>query len=650
MSRRSDEKADAERALAETEERYRAVVENTTAIILRVDPLGVIRFANQRALDFFGYCREDLIGRPAVGTIIPVRETGGRDLTVLVDQIVHAPDRFHSNANENIRKNGERVWVEWTNSGIYDEKGVLTEFLAVGIDATDRRRAEEEIQAQWRLFETVVYHIPAGVNIVRASDMRVLIANPAYRVFAPGKDMVGRTMGEVWPELPEIVPIFREVTETGRSYSVVDSPYEIRRSDDGPLEQAWFSWSVSRIALPGNEGWGLLNTAWETTKRKRTEQALADANARLTEADRRKDEFLAMLGHELRNPLAVIEGAMQLMRSADLDDGVLQKARAAAERQSQHMARLVDELLDVSRITQGKVTLAREELNLRDLVEDAVDAGRPLIEARGQRLFLSVSAEQLRVLGDPVRLSQALGNLLNNAAKYTPANGEIRVLLERERDEAVIVVRDNGVGIAADLLPHIFDLFVQGERGSDRAQGGLGIGLTLARRLVEMHGGRIDAESDGPGRGSRFTIALPLLAPAAAVVPEEKPHAAAAVDRRRVLVVDDNEDGAEMLALQLQAEGHEAVAVHSGAEALDVAPSCRPDIAFVDIGMPGMDGYELARRLRRNPILSRTILVALTGYGQEEDIERSRAAGFDAHLVKPADIDAVRRMVALART
>ena len=377
-----------------------------------------------------------------------------------------------------------------------------------------------------------------------------------------------------------------------------------------------------------------------------SEQHLTAANLQLAETGRRKDEFLAMLGHELRNPLGVIASAVQLIRARGLHDPVLEKALGAAQRQSAHMTRLVEELLDVARITEGKVTLKHEIVRLSQVIDAAVEAARPDVEAVGHRLYSSLPTEPLRLTGDSVRLVQVVVNLLNNAVKYTPPGGEIHLALERVGDEAVIRVRDTGQGMPQELLASVFDLFVQGTRGSDRAQGGLGIGLTLAKRLVEMHGGRILAASQGIGLGSEFTVMLPLL-------DERRPRAdpslrdepVSSTTRRRILVVDDHPDGAEMLRLLLEHEGHDLEVAHDGATALALATSSRPEIVILDIGMPEMDGYEVARRLRQDPAMASVRLIALTGYGQEADTQRSHESGFDNHLVKPVNLEALRKVI-----
>jgi signal transduction histidine kinase/CheY-like chemotaxis protein len=379
--------------------------------------------------------------------------------------------------------------------------------------------------------------------------------------------------------------------------------------------------------------------------------AIAIDNARLyrdiQEADRRKTEFLAMLAHELRNPLAPIRNAVQLLRYQGGNDPQLEWARDIIDRQVQQMARLVDDLLDVSRITRGKINLQMEPIDAAAVVSRAVETSRPLIDARHHELTVSVLPEPLMVQADSTRLAQVLSNLLNNAAKYTEDGGHVWLTVAREGDEAVFRVRDSGMGIPPELLSSVFDLFIQADRSLDRSQGGLGIGLTLVRRLVELHGGTVKAFSAGPGKGSEFVVRLPVLKNVPA--PERSVKSVSPPQKngrsRRILVVDDNVDATESLALLLRLTGHEVSIAHDGQAALQLATTFRPSVVLLDLGLPGMSGYEVAQQMRRLPALTDTVLVALTGYGQDEDRQRSRAAGFDHHLVKPIDPESLPRLL-----
>jgi PAS domain S-box-containing protein len=385
---------------------------------------------------------------------------------------------------------------------------------------------------------------------------------------------------------------------------------------------------------------GVRGIARDVTERKRAEEALR-------EADRRKDEFLATLAHELRNPLAPIRNAVAILRVPGLDAATVGQALGVLERQVQHVVRLVDDLLDVSRIRRDKIELRKERVELATVVARGVETAHALIQAQGHHLTVSLPPESVWLEGDPIRLAQVVSNLLHNAAKYTEPGGQIWLTAAREGAEAVLGVRDTGIGIEPELLRRIFDPFVQADRSLTRAQGGLGVGLALVRKLVAMHGGSVQAASAGPGRGSEFVVRLPAPARhgdeavrAAGDAPPAPP-----VPPRRILVVDDNRDAAGTLALLLRLEGHDVSVAHDGPTALEAASRQRPEVAFLDLAMPGMDGYELCRRLRAEPVLAGILLVALTGWGQEEDRRRSHQAGFDRHVIKPVTPQSLRRVL-----
>jgi signal transduction histidine kinase len=375
-------------------------------------------------------------------------------------------------------------------------------------------------------------------------------------------------------------------------------------------------------------------------ERQRNEQQLRTA-------DRRKDEFLATLGHELRNPLAPILNSLEILKlSGAFEDARTAPACAVMERQVHHLNRLVDDLLEVSRITRGIIEVKKEALDLTAIVKAAIETSRPVLDNLRHEIRVDFEREQICIGGDPVRLTQVFANLLNNAAKYTNHGGVIAISTRREGDDAVVSVKDNGIGIAPNLLAQVFDMFMQVDRSTRRSQGGLGIGLTLVKSLVQMHRGSVEARSDGPGLGSEFIVRLPLLV---------EPALAAETSRRiqplpakRILIVDDSRDGGESLAMLLRVLGAEIALAHSGRTALDCVNSFRPDVVLLDIGMPGMDGYEVARRIRSNPLNRHIQLIALTGWGQDEDRQRSTAAGFNHHLVKPADIEQLRQLLTVA--
>jgi signal transduction histidine kinase len=373
------------------------------------------------------------------------------------------------------------------------------------------------------------------------------------------------------------------------------------------------------------------------------QRELAD---KLREADRRKDEFLALLAHELRNPLAPVQNAVGIMRRKGADDPELVWCHDVIERQADQLKRLVDDLLDVSRITQGKIQLRLEPIDLEQVIGGAVETSAPLIDAQRHELRVNLPETPIVLRGDVSRLTQVVANLLNNAAKYQNEEGLIELVACAEGPEAVITVRDRGIGLSHEMLSEAFELFAQGERTPDRTQGGLGIGLSLVKKLVELHGGSVSATSDGPGRGSEFVVRLPRL-DAPGIQGVAAPAASAVSDPRaqRILVVDDNVDASESLAMLLSLEGHDVLIAHDGVEALKVAAEERPTTILLDIGLPGMDGYEVCRRLRAQGFADMRI-IAMTGYGQDKDKQRAMEAGFDEHTVKPVEFAKLTRLLA----
>jgi PAS domain S-box-containing protein len=453
----------------------------------------------------------------------------------------------------------------------------------------------------------------------------------------------GHGRGELTLQGPraEPVPVMASMSVLGEgahlSYTVVMTDLTPLKAAERALRKANDELEARVAARTDELSSANASLRWEVAERSRLEQALRRKADELLEADRRKDEFLSMLGHELRNPLAPIFTATEMMRLAAAGQPRVERYRGVIERQARNLARLVDDLLDVSRITHGNIALKREAVELSALVRTAVEAARPVIDGKGHALSVSLPAAPVRFCVDPTRMEQVLVNVLNNAAKYTDPGGRIDLSAERQGDHVVLRVRDTGVGIPAELLPRIFDIFVQGDRSLDRSQGGLGIGLTLVKSLVAMHGGDVEAHSEGASAG-----------PAGARTAEED---AEAPSSRRVLVVEDNPDAAQTLTELLTLWGHDVAHASRGEDALALAATFRPEIALVDVGLPGMDGYEVARGLRRvseeapAPGATDLLLIGLTGYGKAEDRSRGREAGFDHHLIKPPDPDVLRRLL-----
>ncbi len=379
------------------------------------------------------------------------------------------------------------------------------------------------------------------------------------------------------------------------------------------------------------------------SQRKRAEATVRQRVAELQENERHVNEFLAMLSHELRNPLAPLVNGLAFMRKESGQDS---RVLGILERQVANLSHIVDDLLDVSRITRGKIRLQKNPEDLNDIVMQALESAQPTIEARGHAVDLQLSGEKLLVDADATRLCQVTLNLINNAAKYTPAGGRLTISVSRERGQAILRVKDNGIGISAEFLPEVFKLFMQGERGLDRSEGGLGIGLTVAKRIVEMHGGSVAAFSEGQGKGAEFVVRLPAAPTPASADPKPKSAEPLRSMQHRVLVVDDNRDSADSLSMLLKIMGHDVRTAYDGPEAIESVAQYHPDVVLLDIGLPTMSGYDVARALQDAPDRSRRVLIAVTGYGQDEDRRRSREAGFDHHLVKPVDAAALDKLIA----
>jgi PAS domain S-box-containing protein len=543
---------------------------------------------------------------------------------------------------------------------------LITAFLGLGLvvafilvlrqNLMERANAASDLHQQREWFRTTLAGIGDAV-IATDTQGRVTFLNPVAQALTGWKadEALGTALETVFPifnaetRLPADNPALRALRD-GKVVGLAN--HTLLRTKQGaevPIDDS---------AAPIHDDQGNLVGAVlvfrDVTERRRTElererlqKDLVRRVEQLAEADRLKNEFLAMLAHELRNPLAPLRNALRAVRAQGGQSGEgVQELWAIMERQVEALVHLVDDLLDVSRLTRGKIQLRKAPVEVAAIVTRAVETSRPLIDARHHELHVSLPGEPMVVEADVTRLVQVVSNLLNNAAKYTPEGGRIELTAEREDREAVVRVRDNGMGIPKEMLSKVFDLFTQSERTLERAEGGLGIGLTLVRRLTEMHDGRVAAFSSGPGKGSEFVVRLPLLPAATPLASSDdlEPDAprgqgtpAQAKRARRILVVDDNRDSADSLAMLLRLSGHEAHTVHDGHKALEAAEAHRPDIMLLDIGLPGLDGYAVAQQTRSKPELANTMLIAVTGYGAEEDRRKSELAGFDFHLVKPVD-------------
>ena len=518
------------------------------------------------------------------------------------------------------------------------EQGLLEEASLRTRERDELERLEKaaraDAESQRAHLHALFMQAPAAIAIVGGPEHVFELANPRFEELVRRNQLVGHKGREMIPN-PAAESTWRILDEVLKG----DQPF---LGTEFPELFGLAGRVFNFVAQPSRSAAGVPGVmihAVEVTESVMAHQRTEALAQQLAQVGRSKDEFLAMLGHELRNPLAPILMALNLMKSRAPED---ERARLVIERQVKHLTRLVDDLLDVSRATMGKIDLRREPLEVATAVARAVEVSAPLMELKKHQLTVKAPGNGLMVAGDPVRLAQVFGNLLNNSAKYTDAGGHIELDARREGTEVVIRVRDDGIGIAPDRIGPIFDLFVQGDQPTDRSQSGLGIGLTLVRSLVQLHGGYVEAYSEGVGHGSEFTVRLPALEEEVPAPRSQQRPMAELGRRRRVLVVDDNRDAAEMLGEALRHEGHEVREAYDGLTALVAAAQFQPQLVLLDLGLPGMDGFEIARRLRADPQFGEALkIVALTGYGQEQDRRRTAAVGIDRHLVKPVSLDAI---------
>jgi signal transduction histidine kinase/CheY-like chemotaxis protein len=548
---------------------------------------------------------------------------------------------WHENQLVPITRYGKREDVYWTYSyGPIDEPTAphgVGGVLVVCTETTEQVFAEQRLkaaEARWRaLFEQT----PGFVAILSGPRHVFEFANPNYFKLIGGRHLLGKSLREALPDVAAqgFVELLDEVYRSGEPHVGVATSVFLEHGPNEGRERRYLDFVYQPVHDAAGGVTGIFVNGYDVTERVLASDSLRDE-------DRRKDEFLAMLGHELRNPLSAIQNASELLVRNAASDASTRMVGELLARQVTQLGKLVDDLLDLSRISQGRIELQREPVELGSAIALALESVEPLVRTKRHEVLNAGSTVPLYVNGDPSRIVQAISNVITNAAKYTEAGGRIEVTLEQEGQSAVIAIADNGVGMSPELLPNVFDLFVQGSRTAERSEGGLGIGLSLVRRLVEMHGGQVAAASDGVGCGSTFQIRLPLSsapAPSVAAWSGER-----RIDLRRVLVVDDNADAADSLAALLRISGHDAETAYTGRDALERMRRSHADVVLLDIGLPEMDGYEVARRIRAEH--GALVLVAVTGYGQAADVRRAEDAGFDAHITKPVAFEELQRVLA----
>lgn len=552
--------------------------------------------------------------------------------------------------NIHILRSGESIYVESAVSRLYDKDSTASGLLSVIRNVTGRRQAEAALRDSEERYRTLFETIDEGFCVIemifengKPVDYRFVQVSPSFEKHTGLSNPVGKRMKELVPNHEDHwFEIYGQVALTGEAARFENQAKALNR---------WYDVHASRFGAPEQRMLAVIFN--DITKRKLADQALRESERTLAaqaeallQADRNKDEFLAMLAHELRNPLAPLRNAAELLQTDGV--GIQERARAQKmiSRQIENMSRMIDDLLDVSRITEGKIELRKEPLALDSILIAAANIARSNCEANQQTFELSLPADPVFLNADGTRLEQVLGNLLGNACKYSGKGSHITLGAELDRTatrpQVIIRVRDNGIGIDPELLPRVFELFVQASRTLDRAHGGLGIGLTIVHRLVNLHGGTIEACSAGLGRGAEFIVRLPILEE----LPEPKeigPTAHARQRSLRMMIVDDNRDAAETMAMLQDMLGHETRVAHAGPDALKLAAEFSPEVVLLDIGLPGMDGFEVARKLREMPSMEGAFLIALTGYGSGHDRQRSKEAGFDKHLTKPADLTLLKK-------
>jgi PAS domain S-box-containing protein len=613
--------------------RLAAIVESSQDAIISKTLDGVIRTWNAGAERIFGYRAEEAVGRP-ITLIIPAdrldeeREILGR---------ISRGEPIEHFETVRVAKDGRQLDISLTVSPIRDAEGRVTGASKVARDVTERKRVEAALRTSEQRFRTLTAHAPVGIFLTDREG-NCLFVNESWCKMAglsPEEVMAQGWARALHPEDRErVFHEWYDAVNTGRPFA---SEYRFRTPRG---EVTWLQGRAVELCDEAGVISGYIGTLTDITERREAVEALKGA-------DRRKDEFLALLAHELRNPLAPLRNGLQVMRLAADNANLVAKTRDMMDRQLSHMVRLIDDLLDISRISRNKMELRLSRVLLADIVSSAVETARPALEAAGQELTVALPPEPVHLDADLTRLAQVFGNLLNNSAKYTERGGHIELTAARDGGQVVVAVRDDGIGIPAAALPNIFDLFSQVDRSIERSTGGLGIGLALVKGLVEMHGGTVEAASPGQGKGSTFTVRLPVLEDRAEPPPAAPAEAWPDSSRsnRRILVVDDSRDSAASMATMLQLLGNEVRTAHDGLEAVRIAGQFRPQVILMDIGMPKLNGYEATRRIREQPWGRDMAVIALTGWGQEVDRARSKEAGCDGHLVKPIDLSDLEKLL-----
>jgi PAS domain S-box-containing protein len=625
----------AEGALAQQSEWLRTTLASIGDAVICTDAEGRVTFLNGVAENLTGWSHVDALGRPLPEVFQIINEATRQPvenpaLRALRENTVVGL----ANHTILVASDGTERPIDDSAAPMRNGDGVVVGTVLVFRDVTERKRAEET-----RALLAAIVESSEDAIVSKTLDGTIRSWNSgAERLFGYTRDeAVGKSITLIVP--PELLDEESRILEKLERGERIDTLETVRVTKQNRRVEV--SLTISPVRDSSGRVIGASKIARDNTERKRVEEALR-------EADRRKDEFLALLAHELRNPLAPLRNGLEVMRLAARDPSAVAQAREMMARQVGHMVRLIDDLLDISRINRGKMELRCSRVLLVDVINSAVETVRPLIDAAGHRLEISLPPEHVNLDADLTRLAQVFGNLLSNSCRYTERGGHIWLAALRRGDVVSVTVRDNGIGIPAESLPRIFDMFSQVDRSIERSTGGLGIGLALVKGLVEMHGGTVTAESAGPKKGTTFTVELPVLASHNIPVTLENSESASIGDGhgRRILVVDDNEDAARSMARLLTLVGNEVRTAHDGIEAVETADEFRPEIILMDMGMPRLNGYEATRRIRERPWGRSVKIIALTGWGQENDKVRSHEAGCDGHLVKPVKLPELDELLA----
>ena len=628
----SDRGAEDDHHLPRETETFEVTLKCIGDAVIVTDVTGRVTFLNPVAEQVTGWSMADARNQPFEKIFHIVNEHTGKPVEHPVAKVLETGGIVGlANHTILIARDGRHVPIDDSGSPVRLANGKLVGIVVVFRDVSERKAAEHA-----RAWLAAIVESSDDAIASKTPDGIVTSWNPAAtRLFgyAP-EEIIGKPITTVIP--PELHAEEVEMLARLRRGQRIEHYETVRLGKDG--RRIDVSLSISPIRGEDGEIIGASKIARDITERKRADRLLR-------EADRQKDEFLATLAHELRNPLAPICAAAELLKRAKTLAPELRAATAILERQARHMTHLVDDLLDMSRITSGRIRLQPEPIELTELLKSVIETYRQSADTLRHQVSFAASGVPVHVNGDRIRLTQVVSNILHNAVKYTAPGGRIEVALHTHNREAIVTVRDNGMGIPPEMLEHIFEPFAQLDRSYERADGGLGIGLTLAKRLIELHQGRIEARSSGRGKGTEFLFHLPVVAAAPAKpasAPQKHPEFGASC---RVLIADDNHDAAVSLSMLLQSMGHDTRVVHDGIEALEEADVFHPDVVLLDIGMPRLDGYETARRIASRPWATATQIVAVTGWGQEADRQRAKEAGFHRHLVKPVDIEALRELI-----